>query len=315
MAQVVGDLDPSDEGMHAIEADTQFNESMLITSFDRENDQGVLLRIGNRPNEGYAEVTFCLFPPRGGALFQFARSPIRDNERFDAGGLSFRIIAPSDALEITYAGEVAVFEDPKALANPGPAFKEARRSEVELRLVADAISPMYGARSGTSVGGHYEQHMRLSGTLTIDGRKEPMTGVGNRDHSWGPRNWHRTYSDRTIWCTFDADLAFAVSLTWSGPDTEPEIMGTIVRNGQARPIVEATLSSQFDDDGLYHRSLQCSLRDDAGEELTVEGRVVRFIPFRHRRDGHVTHIGQGMTEFTSGKKSTYGLSEYMDLVQ
>jgi hypothetical protein len=43
----------------------------------------------------------------------------------------------------------------------------------------------------------------------------------------------------------------------------------------------------------------------------ITGRVVRFIPFRHRRGEETTHIGQAMTEFTLGDRVGYGLSEYL----
>lgn len=315
MAAISGDLSPADEGMHPIEADSQFNESMLITYFDRDDDSGGLLRIGNRPNEGYAEVTFCLFPPGGGALFQFARAPITSNDAFEAGGMRFAVVDPTDTLRISYAGEVAFFADPRALADPGPAFRAAPRRAVQLELEGTSVSPMYGARSGTSVGGHYEQHMAMHGTLTLDGTARPAGGQGNRDHSWGPRNWHRTFSDRTLWCTFDDEFGFAVSLTWSGPDTEPEVMGTVTRAGEARALVAGRISSAFEDNGLYHTDFSCQVTDDRGETYDLDGRVMRFIPFRHRRDGHVTHIGQGMTEFSCRGKTAYGLSEYMDLVR
>jgi hypothetical protein len=315
MAAIFGDLTPADEGMHEIEADSQFNESMLITYFDQADDSGALLRIGNRPNEGYAEVTFCLFPPGGGALFQFARAPISSNDEFSAGGMRFTVDDPTNTLAISYDGEAAFFADPRALADPGPAFRAAPRRSVQLDVTGTSISPMYGAKSGTSVGGHYEQHMTMTGTLKLDDETKPTAGKGNRDHSWGPRNWHRTYSDRTLWCSFDEDFGFAVSLTWSGPDTEPEVMGTVIRGGQARPLVAGSISSEFEENGLYHTSFTCSVTDDQGDSYDFEGRVLRFIPFRHRRDGHITHIGQGMTEFRSAGKVGCGLSEYMDLVQ
>jgi hypothetical protein len=315
MAAISGDLSPADEGMHPIEADSQFNESMLITYFDQVGDSGALLRIGNRPNEGYAEVTFCLFPPEGGALFQFSRAPITTNEAFEAGGMRFAVPDPTNTLQISYEGSVAYFADPRVLADPGPAFRSAPRRTVRLDVEGTSVSPMYGARSGTSVGGHYEQHMTMHGTVSLDGTVLPTAGQGNRDHSWGPRNWHRTYSDRTLWCTFDDEFGFAVSLTWAGPDTEPAVMGTVTRGGEARALVAGSISSGFEDNGLYHTDFRCTVTDDHDESYDLEGRVVRFIPFRHRRDGHVTHIGQGMTKFTCAGKTAYGLSEYMDLVR
>ena len=48
-----------------------------------------------------------------------------------------------------------------------------------------------------------------------------------------------------------------------------------------------------------------------GEELSVTGTVRGFIPLRNRRDGRVTHIGEGMTEWRLGDRIGYGLSEFL----
>jgi hypothetical protein len=40
-----------------------------------------------------------------------------------------------------------------------------------------------------------------------------------------------------------------------------------------------------------------------------------FIPLRNRRNGMVTHVGEGMTEYRCGEAVGYGLSEYLDQVE
>jgi hypothetical protein len=37
-----------------------------------------------------------------------------------------------------------------------------------------------------------------------------------------------------------------------------------------------------------------------------------LIPLRNRREGRVTHIGEGMTEYRCLGKTTIGISEYLD---
>ena len=39
-----------------------------------------------------------------------------------------------------------------------------------------------------------------------------------------------------------------------------------------------------------------------------------FIPLRNRREDLVTHIGEGMTEWTWGERTGYGLSEFLKQV-
>jgi len=71
MAVLIGDVTPKDEFMHPVSSDPHFSENMLFTFFARDGSHGGLIRIGNRVNEGHAEVTFLLFLPDGRTLFQF----------------------------------------------------------------------------------------------------------------------------------------------------------------------------------------------------------------------------------------------------
>jgi hypothetical protein len=40
-----------------------------------------------------------------------------------------------------------------------------------------------------------------------------------------------------------------------------------------------------------------------------------FIPLRNRREGKVTRIGEGLTEYSWEGKTGYGLSEYLDQIE
>jgi hypothetical protein len=42
---------------------------------------------------------------------------------------------------------------------------------------------------------------------------------------------------------------------------------------------------------------------------------VGYAPLRNRRAGHVTHIGEGMTEYRCGGLVGLGISEFLDQVR
>jgi hypothetical protein len=47
----------------------------------------------------------------------------------------------------------------------------------------------------------------------------------------------------------------------------------------------------------------------------VKGKVLNLIPLRNRRDGMVTRISEGLTEWTlKDGRVGYGLSEYLDQI-
>ena len=87
-------LDPSDEGMHPLEAASNFNESMYFNVFDPKQRLGGWFRLGNRANEGYAELTVCIYDTDGTVYFRYRRPKITNNDAFDAGGMRLSVVAP-----------------------------------------------------------------------------------------------------------------------------------------------------------------------------------------------------------------------------
>lgn len=60
---------------------------------------------------------------------------------------------------------------------------------------------------------HYEQPMRVEGTLVKDGETITIDGFGYRDHSWGYREDNKMDSHQWIWAHFDDKLIHGVVLT------------------------------------------------------------------------------------------------------
>ena len=79
-APVYGDIKPQDDYTHPLGPEQNFNESMYFNFFDNAKGFGGFLRIGNRANEKYAEVTLTLYQPDGTVLFNWKRPEI-DIER------------------------------------------------------------------------------------------------------------------------------------------------------------------------------------------------------------------------------------------
>jgi hypothetical protein len=118
-------LDPADEYMHSLEEASNFNESMYFNVYDPEAGMGGFFRLGNRANEGYAEMTTCLYLPDGRVAFMFDRPKIEHNDAFDAGGMHFEVVEPFTALRVTYSGRAVILDDPLVMANPRKAFTES----------------------------------------------------------------------------------------------------------------------------------------------------------------------------------------------
>jgi hypothetical protein len=312
-------LDPEDEYTHENTGESNFNESMYFNFFDAAQKLGGFLRVGNRPNERYAETTVCIFRADGSVLFNFKRPEIENNERFEAGGTCFHVEQPFEKLHIAYSGKACCLKDPLAMIDPRQAFQSNPFSSLEVDLAIEGVGPMYGGeRRGKPTRqemefarGHYEQHHRATGRIEIDGQSVAFDGLGLRDHSWGPRSWQAPRYYRWLTGNFDADFGFMAS--WiATPDGEVLKGGFVHRGHRVSRVKALELDTEWEGAERYHDRIQARLECDDGETLEIAGRVLSLIPLRNRRGGQTTRISEGMTEWTYRDRVGYGLSEYLD---
>jgi hypothetical protein len=317
VAKIIGNLLPEDDYTHPLGPESNFNESVYFNFFDREQRRGGFLRIGNRANEGYAEVTVVVFNPDGSALFNYKKPEIRSNEGWNAGGLRVDVVRPAEALRTTYEGSAVQLADPRAMSDPRKAFGESPKKRIRLDLLHEAVGPLYGHVGKAGDGNdfaraHAEQHMRVKGRLEVEGEADvQLRGHGLRDHSWGPRYWQSTPSYRWITGNFGDDLGMVVSVIGGRP------AGVFHKGEELYRITGVDLETDYEGGegagSRYHRALRATVTLHDGTKHRIEGRVQGFIPLRNRRAGTNTHIGEGMTEYTlDGERVGYGLSEYLD---
>ena len=320
---VYGDIKPSDDYTHPLGPEPNFNDSMYFNFFDNGKGLGGFLRVGNRANERYAEVTLTLYQPDGTVLFNYKRPEIENNAAFAAGGMRFETIEPLVRLRTTYEGTAVYLTEPNQLANPKQAFMQNPHRPVSIDLIHEAVGPVYGT-SGEGVPqgdpekqfakAHYEQHMRVTGTVAVDGNAVQVDGLGLRDHSWGPRYWQNIFSYRWLTCAFGLDLSVMVSEIRPTPESRLQ-NGVVIRDSKLERVIAVDIDSQLQPGTPYHTGMTARLGLESGETVTVEGTVKSFIPLRNRREGHVTHIGEGMTEYRCLGHTGLGISEYLDQVE
>src|SRR5215207_3553305 len=193
-------LDPTDEYPHDPGGAQNYNESMYFNAFDLERELGGWFRIGNRVNEGYAEMSVCLYLPGRRVAFMFARPHISTNDALDAGGLRVDVIEPLARLRVTYEGEVVMLDEPDQMTDPRRAFRDNPHLPANVALDFRGVSPVWGGRPVRDGGAdievdpaqsfataHYEQHMAVTGTIVVGDEAFTLDGLGLRDKSWGPR--------------------------------------------------------------------------------------------------------------------------------
>ncbi len=325
------ELDAKDEYTHTPEAAANYNESMYFIAFDSTTRIGAWFRIGNRPNEGHAEMSCCIYLPDGRVAFMFSRPGIDSNDEMAAAGMRFDVVEPFRHLRCRYDGELLIMADPHAMADPGRAFKTYPKRPGSFVLDFTAVSPMYGGEIVTMDGrpivldpeesvyrGHTEQNMAVDGHITVDGVRHAINGgTGYRDKSWGPRHWHSFFWYKWIPVTFDRDFGVLLSIKGRPEGGPNHISGNVLRNGVYEPVLDGEIDTAYDE-AWYPRSLTARVTTAQGEYL-IRGKVLSTVPLRHRRadstDGsRYTRITESMTEYSWNGRSALGMTEYCDVM-
>jgi len=246
-------LEPVDEYLHELGPETTFNESMYFNVYDPAENVGGFVRLGNRANEGYAEMTTCLYLPDGRVAFMYNRPEISDNDAFAAGGMTFEVVEPFEELKVGYEGKVVMLEDPLEMADPRQAFTNNPYEKAKVELTYTRVSD--------PIGGEPTEHVEREGEEFAKGHYEQLNAA----------------------------------------------TGII-------PCHSFDISTEWTETGTYHRALEATLHHAEGS-LKVTGKVLNLIPLRNRRDGRITRISEGLTEWTlEDGRVGYGLSEYLDQI-
>jgi hypothetical protein len=323
-------LEPQDEFPHDPGDAKNYNESMYFNVFDPEKKTGGWFRIGNRPNEGYAEISVCIYLPDGRVAFTFGRPAIEGNREMAAGGLKIEVVEPFKRLKVSFSGKALLLARPHEMAHPRTAYRENPSVPCTVELDYEGVSPMYGGETVKADGSpleidpetsfakaHYEQHCAARGVVTVGEERFELSGFGLRDKSWGPRHWQAI--DWYRWCpmNFGRDFGMMLSVIGDGKGGARQ-GGMVFRDGIYDLIEECVIESDWDDND-YQTALRAQVRTAAGKRYEVTGRVISLIPLRNRRtapDGRElqTRITEGMTEYRCGDLVGYGLSEYLDQI-
>jgi hypothetical protein len=314
---------PEDELPHAPDSSVNFSESVYTNGFDPAGPLGAWMRLGNRVNEGYAELSVCAYLPDGRIACQFQRPSISHNDRFDAGGLSYSVIEPLRTVAMTFEGELLILDDPDALRDPKTLFADGPRAPARIHWVHEAESPVHGGEptgdtTPTMYGrdfslGHFNQHSRVRGEIRIGKETWPIDGRGWRDHSWGPRYWQAIYFYRLFIANFPNGDAFML-LKITDENGVARRQGVLLVDGQYEEVIDMDLLTKWTDQQDPAR-VSLGVRT-ARRTARIDGEMIRLAPLRNRRkaNGQVleSRIAEGFTRFTWDGREGYGMTEYIE---
>lgn len=140
---------------------------------------------------------------------------------------------------------------------------------------------------------HFEQPMKTSGSITLNGKTYAVQGYNVRDRSWGEARTEETMKvPPVVWLTgvFDEEFSFNAVLMddpsrspeWDGLyEITPEQAlrgGWIRHNGRYSRIVKASQVTRRDPTYLHPLSHELDLVDEHGECYELRGTIVASCP-------------------------------------
>ncbi len=275
---------PEDEGRHAPGPEPAWNESWYFDAISDDGSLGLYVRLGRVPNQGLSLYTAAVVGPgRPAVMVVDAAAPLPalddDAQAISRDGLraTQTCEAPLQRFRVTLAAVGAAHADESAPLRDEPGAP----ADVELDLIWETDGVPYQWRIAT----RYEIPCRVSGTVRVDGEEIAFAGVGQRDHSWGARDW---WANDWMWNALHLDDGTHTH-TVTVPEMPGLAVGYIQRGDDLTELQTATTAETIADNGLIASATITS------EDLTTEIEPVAFGALRLvAPDGRVTHFPRAM---------------------
>jgi hypothetical protein len=295
-------LTEADEGLHDRGPEPLWNESYYFDFAAPDGSVGGYVRLGLYPNLGLAWYWACVARP-GRPLVLLADNaaplPAPGGTAISAAGYTAaqEISEPLGAASVTLDGTAVV------LADPAAAYRDtggAPRTRLALSLGWATDGGVYPYKDLR----RYEIPCAVSGTIEVGGETLDFAGSGERDHSWGERDWWNLswlwssgrLGDGTAFHGMQANIGFAV----------PWPSFTVPPGGEVSHRAGFCAETVFGPDDLPRASrLQV-----AG--LPVTATPVAFAPVAMTApDGRVARFPRALCRFDAdGRPPGYGWTEW-----
>jgi hypothetical protein len=342
--------DERDELSHPPESDPLWNESYYFNFFDAAGAWGGVTRIGQSPNRGFADGLLCLYLPDGtvGVLRTHDREHAH-GDKVRAGALVYECLAPLQRWRLRYRGTLFHFASPADLSHweritlvdlprrqlqldlevecahspfdfhgtmkrrllpVGRLLRKAAPGYLWRRLPTLTLKMRQAAKMARAH--HYEQACRVTGEIRLDDELVSFGGGGQRDHSWGVRDWKVPTRWRWFVCRFGDELTFnAVRVEMLAFEARA---GYVFRDGACVPLRDWHLENTYDETGRGGRDLRLRLEPATGAPVEIEGRVLVNIPLSTADRGFLTLVNEGRARFTWQGRTGHGVAEFLEQV-
>ena len=278
--------EPGDEGRHSPGPEPLWNESWYFDAVSDDETVGLYVRLGRLPNQGICLYTTAICGPgRPSVMVVDPRAPLPgsddDSQAINTDVLSATQLcqAPLERFHVRLHGVGEAHNDQSAPLRGEPGDPV----DVELDLVWETDGIPYAWRQTT----RYEIPCRVTGTVRVGEEEISFAGPGQRDHSWGSRDW---WAFDWMWSALhleDGSHTHAVAI----PQLPGFGVGYVQQRDSIAEISSVEATEKLTPDGLIETARIVSQPD--GLDLDVE--PLGFGPLRlEAPDGRVSLFPRAM---------------------
>ncbi len=290
------DVLPLDEGRHAPDAEDLWNESYYCDFVTTDRSLGGWLRLGLYPNRGVAWWTaWIVRPGHPGVCSVDYRAPVPPGDGLvsesattsPATGTRIEIDLRRPLEEFRLAASAPAV----TVADPGEVYAKGERDAGRpTRLDLDLTWTTDGAPYHYELTTRYEIPCLVTGVVTLDGATHEIEAQGQRDHSWGVRDW---WAFGWCWCSMRLDDGTRIHLADIRMPGLPVFFGYIqTPDGDdpvtAHPVTALSVTEDVGEYGFPSRARIEIAAAPAHDTIGIEVSPVAFGPVLLRDDNDPT---------------------------
>jgi hypothetical protein len=287
---------PDDEARHDPDGEDLWNESYYCDFVRSDGTMGGWLRLGLYPNRQLAWWTaWIVWPDRPGVCSANYEMPVppesglvsksKDGERVE-----IELRRPLEEFRLAARAPARIIAAPEDVYALGERTGSPAQLDLDVTWTTDGVPYHYDLTT------RYEIPCLVSGGVTVDGESFTVDGQGQRDHSWGVRDW---WAFGWCWCSMCLDDGTRIHLADIRMNIGvPAFFGYIQKHGQVYPATALSVSEDLGDHGFPSKArIDIAADPGPGPELDVgiEVTPVSFGPVLLRNDdGRVSRFPRAL---------------------
>jgi hypothetical protein len=295
-------LVPEDEGLHPAGPERLWNESFYFDFAAPDGSIGGYVRLGLYPNWGRAWYWACVVRPGRPTIL------VADNAAAlpAPGTTGLRTASIAASQQITrplHSARIGLDAAAAVLPEPAAAYADLDAAE-QVRLVLDLDWVTAGGVYPYRDLARYEIPCQVTGSISVGDERTAVRAAGERDHSWGERDWWQIswlwtsgrLSDGTAFHGMQANIGFPIG--WPSFAAPP--------GGELSHQAGFSAHTDFGTDGFPRQS-----------RLRLPGAPLTAVPLAFAPvamtspDGRIAHFPRALCRFTADDGRTgYGWTEW-----